>query len=257
MMNSDFEPPPKSLSLLASVGGVVTAVVAIALLNLWSKHLNKTNVVQTVTQQTASSDKKAPTIAQLDATVVLPGTPVSSNQLTTAITPYVAPSVGKLTTEEMAIARMAWAYFQRNWNEQTGLVNSVDGFTSVTMWDQAAAIAALVSAKELNIVSAEEFETKMSKMLKTLASMPLYKQELPNKVYNSKTLLPVNYGQLDKREEIGWSALDLGRMAIWLKIVEAKYPQLRRQTKAVWSHWQVARLTKNGQMYGTAVKKSK
>jgi hypothetical protein len=90
-------------------------------------------------------------------------------------------------------------------------------------------------------------------MLKTLASMPLYKGELPNKVYNSKTLIPVNYGQLDKREEIGWSALDLGRLAIWLNIVGTKYPKMRSQTEAVWKHWQIKRLVKNGQMYGTSV----
>jgi len=41
------------------------------------------------------------------------------------------------------------------------------------MWDQAAACAALVSARELNIISAAEFEAKMSKMLQTLASLPL------------------------------------------------------------------------------------
>jgi hypothetical protein len=40
-MNSDFEPPPKKLSILASIGGVVTAVVAIAGLEALSNHLNK------------------------------------------------------------------------------------------------------------------------------------------------------------------------------------------------------------------------
>ena len=135
------------------------------------------------------------------------------------------------------MARQAWQYFQQNWNNETGLVNSVDKFASVTMWDQAAAIAALVSAKELGILSKADFEAKMSRMLKTLATIPLYKDELPNKVYNSKTLVPVGYGQLDKREEIGWSALDLGRLAMWLKIVGAKYPQLKSQTEAVWKHF--------------------
>lgn len=42
-MNSDFEPPSKGLSILTSVGGVVTAVVAIAGLQSWSTHLSKTN----------------------------------------------------------------------------------------------------------------------------------------------------------------------------------------------------------------------
>ncbi|MEH2220532.1 MAG: DUF3131 domain-containing protein [Nostoc sp.] len=273
-MSSDFQPPPKSLSMLATVGGVVTAVIAIAIFNVWSKQLSKASIEkpEISTSKTASGQlvqpekpqnpvsgaKATEIVASLDAkSVVLPGQSIPKNQLTVAIIPYVAPGVGKLTPEETKTARQAWLYFQRNWNDETGLVNSVDGFASVSMWDQTAAIAALVSAKELNIVPAAEFEAKMSKMLKTLASMPLYKGELPNKVYNTKTLVPVNYGQLEKREEIGWSAIDLGRMAIWLKVVGAKYPQLRLETEAVWKHWLVLRLTKNGQMYGTAVIKGK
>ncbi|MGM3307092.1 DUF3131 domain-containing protein [Anabaena sp. WFMT] len=256
-MKSDFEPPPKKFSILASVGGVVTAIVAIAGLNYLSAYLNKNAVaektegLQPVPNSPAQLAEK---VAKLDTqSLVLPGQPISLSELKTTKIPYIAPGVGKLTPQEMAIARQAWSYFQRNWNDKTGLVNSVDGFASVTMWDQAAAIAALVSARELNIVSASEFDGKMSQTLKTLATIPLYKGELPNKVYNSQTLIPVNYGQLDKKEEIGWSAIDLGRMAIWLKIIGAKYPQMRSQTEAVWKHWQVNRLTKNGQMFGTSV----
>lgn len=94
----------------------------------------------------------------------------------------------------------------------------------------------------------------MSKMLTTLAKLELYKGELPNKVYNSQNLMPVNYGSLDKREEIGWSAIDLGRIALWLKIIAAKYPEFEPQTTAVWEAWDVKRLTKDGQMYGTSIK---
>ena len=259
-MNSDFEPPPKGLSLLTVVGGVVTAVVAIAGLEFLSSHLSKTASIpepKASTSQTSASDG-ATTLAKLDdQSMKLPGLAVSPKEIAETKTPYVAPGVGELTPEEMAMARQAWQYFEHNWNDETGLVNSADKFPSVTMWDQAAAIAALVSAKELNIVPEAEFNAKMKRMLKTLATMPLYKGELPNKVYNAKTLVPVNYGQLDKREEIGWSALDLGRLAMWLKIVGAKYPQLQRQTEAVWKHWRVGRLTKDGQMYGTAVVKGK
>jgi hypothetical protein len=262
-MTSDFDPPPKGLSILTIVGGVVTAVAAIAGLQYLSSNLSKTASVpapKTSTSQTVTSDLDAGTtpIAKLDAqSMKLPGLSVSPREITETKAPYVASGVGELSPEEMAMARQAWQYFERNWNDETGLVNSVDKFASVTMWDQAAAIAALVSAKELGIVPEADFDSKMSLMLKTLATMPLYKGELPNKVYNSKTLIPVNYGQLDKREEIGWSALDLGRLAIWLKIVGAKYPQLQPQTEAVWKHWRVDRLTKNGQMYGTAIVKGK
>jgi hypothetical protein len=262
-MNSDFEPPPKGWSILAHAGGVVTAVVAIAGLNVLSNHLHKTASVSQParsTSQTATPDstRVTATVAKLDKqSMELPGKAVTSEELSATKTPYVAASVGTLTPAEIEMARQAWQYFERNWNDETGLVNSADKFASVTMWDQAAAIAALVSAKELGIVPEAEFKTKMSQMLKTLATMPLYKGELPNKVYNSKTLIPVNYGQLEKREEIGWSALDLGRLALWLKIVGSRYPELKSQTEAVWKHWNVKRLTKNGQMYGTSVTKGK
>ncbi len=43
-MSSDFQPPPKNLSILASVGGVVTAVMAIAILTNWSKQLSQTSI---------------------------------------------------------------------------------------------------------------------------------------------------------------------------------------------------------------------
>ena len=222
-MKSHFEPPPQNLSLLAIVGGVVTAIAAIASLEFL-----------------ITSHKPIVTSN--------PPQPLASMQPVKLI---------RANASDQEVARQAWQYFKRNWNEKTGLVNSVDGFTSVTLWDQSAAMGAIVSAYELNLIPRDEFESKMSQMLQTLATLPLYKNELPNKVYNAETLLPVSYGEVNKREEIGWSAIDLGRLALWLKIIGAKYPQMQLQTEAVWKHWKVDRLTKNGQMYGTSVVKGK
>lgn len=249
-MSSDFDPPPKGLSVLATVGGVLTAIAVIAGLETLSRNLRRSPTPPASTTSTS---------AELDATAwSLQGTPIAPEQLVaTTKSSYSALGGGRLTQEELTIARTAWQYFQSNWNDETGLANSVDGFASTTMWDQAAAMAALVSARELDLISATEFNTKMRTALKTLASLPLYKKELPNKVYNAKTLLPVGYGKLDKREDIGWSALDLGRMALWLRIIGAKYPQFAADTEAVWKHWKTDRLVKDGQMYGTAIVKGK
>jgi Protein of unknown function (DUF3131) len=256
-MSSDFKPPPFGWSILSAVGGVVTVVAAIIGLENLSAHLHQTDASvatpkKIITAKDGSINPDPKLITNMDAqSMGSAGTPVPSTEMvargySTAMT---------LTPAEMSMARQAWTYFQKNWQQKTGLVNSVSGFESVTMWDQAAAIAALVSARELNLVSATEFQTKMSQTLKTLATIALYKGQLPNKVYNTKTLIPVSYGQLTKREEIGWSAIDLGRMSIWLKIVGSKYPQFKNQTEAVWKHWQVQRLVKDGQMFGTAVSK--
>ncbi|WP_310424681.1 DUF3131 domain-containing protein [Chamaesiphon sp. VAR_48_metabat_135_sub] len=257
-MSSDFKPPPLGWSILSAVGGVVTVVAAIFGLENFSRYLHQTDASLATKSKIATShndgmkpDEKL--LVNLDTrSISNPGVPIPPAEMSARLAPTNI-SASTLSPAEMLMARQAWTYFQKNWQQKTGLVNSVSGFESVTMWDQAAAIAALVSAKELNLVSATEFQSKMSQTLKTLAKLPLYKQQLPNKVYNSKTLIPVNYGQITKREEIGWSAIDLGRMAIWLKIVGSKYPQLKPQTEAVWKHWQVQRLVKNGQMYGTAV----
>lgn len=258
-MTSDFDPPPRKWSIIAIVGGVATALLAIAALEYWSSNLRRdpqqAQNSQTNEQTENISEAK---IAALDAkSMQLPGNPVTQQQIAAAKAEAIPPIGGELSQPETESARVAWRYFENNWNDKTGLVNSADGFASVTMWDQAAAMAALVSAFELELIPEAEFNTKMQTMLKTLSTMPLYKKELPNKVYNSQTLLPVNYGKLDKREEIGWSAIDLGRMAIWLKIVGAKYPRFAEQTEAVWDHWNVQRLTRNGQMYGTSVIKGK
>jgi len=248
-MNPDFEPPPKSWSALATVGGILTALAAIAVLQSVSNKLQKDQSTEKKpgTQTVASTWEKQDLKA-----MQLPGRPVPFNEIV-ATKPYAAPTAGELTAAELEMARQAWSYFEKNWNEETGLVNSVDGFTSVTLWDQAAAMAALVSAFELEIVPETEFNEKMATALKSLAKLPLYKKELPNKVYNSKTLIPVNYGKVDQEQEIGWSAIDLGRMAIWLKIVAAKYPQFSSEARAVWRSWDLDRLVKNGQMYGTSV----
>ncbi len=282
-MNNDFEPPPKKWVFLATFGGVATAIAVIFGMEQLSSNLKQpllssstaiaTPTVKATQPPTQSVAQPTPTptstakplsaleiqaIAKLDSeSVKLAGQAVAVEQQEISNPPYIAPKVGQLSAEEMATAKQAWRYFEKNWNEDTGLVNSADGFPAVTLWDQAAAIAALVSAKELGFVTEADFEKKMRRTLQTLAKLKLYKGELPNKVYNSKTLITVNYGKLDQPEEIGWSALDIGRMAIWLKIVATKYPSLTEDAEAVWKSWKVERLTKNGQMYGTSVSKGK
>lgn len=250
-MNYNFEPPPGKLAVLAVVGGIVTAVGAIALLTGLSNSLSKTDSVSQLDQpNTKVLSLPSAAYAQQDAeSFTLPGKRINLNSSKTIS--VAAPQ--KLTSQELHLAEVAWQYFEQNWNEQTGLVNSVDNFTSVTLWDQSAAIAALVAAYELEIITQLEFDQKLSQMLATLAKISLYNDELPNKVYNSKTLIPVNYGQIDQQEEIGWSAIDLGRMALWLKIVGSRYPQYQSQTEAVWQAWQVERLVEDGEMYGASV----
>ena len=258
-MQPELKPPPQKYSTLIIISAVTTALLAIAGLTWLGKYLSEDRVDEEgskpIPEKTAPEKAQQPKAlyALQDArSLKLPGTKVTAKELKAAKIPYI-PKASKLTTRELAVAKTAWKYFEANWNNQTGLVNSADKFPSVTLWDQSAGIAALVAAKELKIIEEKEFKNKLNKMLETLAKLELYNDELPNKVYNAKTLIPVNYGGLDTKETIGWSAIDLGRMAIWLKIIESKYPEFANKANAVWNAWDVERLTKDGDMYGTSI----
>ena len=129
-MTSDFDPPPRKWSVLAIVGGVATALLAIAGLEYWSSTLRR-EPQQAQNQQTEEVSAKE--ISALDAkSMKVPGTPVTQQQIAAAKTEEIPPIGGELTQAEADTARVAWDYFENNWNEKTGLVNSADGFASVT-----------------------------------------------------------------------------------------------------------------------------
>jgi hypothetical protein len=161
-----------------------------------------------------------------------------------------------LKEDEMNLARNAWHYFQKN-RLPNGLVSSAASFPATTMWDVGSQFAGMVAAREVDLLSPEEFDKWMEQTLDSLAQLPLYQGELPNKAYNAATLTPINYGQLEKREEIGFSALDLGRLVRWLDIIAARYPQHAAATRSVTDRWKRDRLVSNGQLMHTDARSGK
>jgi hypothetical protein len=130
---------------------------------------------------------------------------------------------GTLTDEEMQMARIAWTYFENNYQEKTGLVNAVDGYPSTTMWDTGSYLAALTAAERFGLIDKATFDQRMTQILKTLYELDFFRKELPNKVYHTQSAAKVNYA--NKPGEIGYSALDLGRLLVWFKIIKERYPE--------------------------------
>jgi hypothetical protein len=160
---------------------------------------------------------------------------------------------GPLTTREMEMARTAWSYFERSYQDETGLVNAVGSFPSTTMWDTASYISAMVAAYELCIIDKREFDARTTKLMNTLRNLDLFRGEAPNKVYNTQTAEKVNYA--NDPGEVGMSALDIGRMLVWLRILKERYPYLANSVDNVPMRWNFCNLVNDdGRMFGSFVR---
>jgi hypothetical protein len=183
--------------------------------------------------------------------------PLTSHAETVSDSPVKWPHrSGTLTDEEMQMARIAWTYFENNYQEKTGLVNAVDGYPSTTMWDTASYLAALTAAERLGLIDKTTFDQRLGQILKTLNELDFFRKELPNKVYHTQTAAKVNYG--NKPGEIGYSALDLGRLLIWLKIIKERYPEHEGQIDRFVLRWDFSNVVDDcGTLYGAMLTSDK
>lgn len=161
----------------------------------------------------------------------------------------------KLTERDITHAKIAWHYFEQNTDPKTGLVNSVHGFPSTTVWDQASYLLGLISAYKIGIISQEVFDARMSKVLNTLSDIPLFFGKLPNKVYDTRTLAMTTYTNAPTKTGIGWSALDVARITVPLNIMLYEYPQHAQAAGKILTRWDFGAMLKNGVMLGARLHK--
>lgn len=157
-----------------------------------------------------------------------------------------------LSEEDMKTARIAWKYYENNYQPKTGLVNAADKYPSTTMWDTGSALAATIAAQDFGIITQKEFDDRIVALIKTLSTMTLFNDEAPNKVYNTMSGAMVDYRNQPTEEGIGVSTLDLARLVSWMNTLICKYPKFTNHANQVLSRWKYERLIKNGQMYGLA-----
>lgn len=161
-----------------------------------------------------------------------------------------------LTEQEMGWGKIAWQYFENNYQADNGMVNSVDKYPASTMWDTASYLMALISARRLDIITEEKFDERMSKILASLATIPLFDGKLPNKSYNTKTLEMADYANNKSERGIGWSALDIGRLLVPFNILVWHYPKHTEAVKKVTGAWRFDALLKDGVMMGATLNKA-
>jgi hypothetical protein len=150
-----------------------------------------------------------------------------------------------LTKKDIEQAKIAWTYFKNNYQERTGLFNSVDKYPATTLWDISSSLHAVMSAFEIGIIDSIEFNTKLSKSLVSMSKMPLYKGELPNKVYSTYTLDMVDYANHNTNDGIGWSAMDIGRILGAFSRIRKSFPQFTLQVNQIIARWNIDRVLSN------------
>ncbi|MEM1236790.1 MAG: DUF3131 domain-containing protein [Pseudomonadota bacterium] len=157
---------------------------------------------------------------------------------------------GPLTQVEREAAQAAWRYFEANTQPSTGLVNSVSGFPSTTLWDQGTYLLALVSAARLGVVDADEFNFRVASFIEGLGRVELFDGRLPNKVYDTQSLEMVTYANERAELGIGWSALDIARLLMGLRVVEKHHPQHGDAIRQVLAGWDLSSMTAEGELIG-------
>jgi hypothetical protein len=147
-------------------------------------------------------------------------------------------------------ARLAWDGLQRNYREQTGLFSATEHYDHATPWDIASGLAATFAAKELQLITAAEYDRRMERMLSTLERLPLYQDVAFHRIYSTtQGRMSDRTGNITSRG-YAWSATDIGRLLIWLKIVAVNDPQHADRIQRIVQRQDYRRIVRDGYLIG-------
>ena len=146
-------------------------------------------------------------------------------------------------------AAHAWRFVVANTDSRTGLVRATPGYGNATTWDMASAIAAIWSAYRLDLIDTDEYSERMSRLLTTIADLPLFENAAYHKIYEVSSGRMVSGGRPDDRG-YAWSATDLGRFLVWLAIVRATDPEHAPLAERIAGRMDYSRIVRDGYAHG-------
>ena len=156
-----------------------------------------------------------------------------------------------LNERDRNAAQWAWRYFQNNRQPDTGMVNAVDQLAWTTLWDQGSAIMALHAGRQLDLLPSNDFHQWMNTLLHTLETQPLPAMGLPNKAYSTATgEMRTLDNQPDSNGTSGWSALDMARYLLSLKVIQTHYPEYGDRITQLLARYDLDKLVKDGWLIG-------
>jgi len=162
--------------------------------------------------------------------------------------------VRDLTERDLQAAVTAWTYFESYYRPETGLVDAIQEHPSATLWDQGSYVLALVSAHGLGVIDITTLTYRTEAFLGGLERLPLFDGKLPNKAYDTRDLRMVDYANTPTPDGIGWSALDVARLLMALRVLEMQYPQFGPRIRSIVTGWELSEMTAEGRLWGSSRK---
>ncbi|CNH42979.1 Protein of uncharacterised function (DUF3131) [Yersinia aldovae] len=179
--------------------------------------------------------------AGLFSAAFIGGMSVGANIDQSSVT-YSARS-GVLSDNEQLWAKVAWRYFINNAQSGTGLINSLDNYPVVNLWQIGDTLVSLTAAAQLGIINRQEFDQRLSLLLATISHLPLVAGKAPNLLYNTVNGQMIDYANQPK--PLGWSAQDIGRLMMGLKVVVRFYPEYAEYLDKLLLRWNFCQVIDN------------
>lgn len=144
----------------------------------------------------------------------------------------------------------AWRYVDRHYRRSTGLIDATDGYAFATIWDVGSGLAALYAGHELSMIGTPEYDRRIRRVLGTLANVNLFDNAAFNKLYSTTDGAMVGTDERPSARGYGWSAIDVGRLLVWLNIIAANQPQYRADAARVAGRLAMGRIVSDGYLHG-------
>lgn len=126
-------------------------------------------------------------------------------------------------------AKIAWHYFEKNYNPSTGFVNGLNSYGVVRPEHIGKTIMATIAARQLGIINADAFESRIGKLMETLGRIKLYQDEMINVYYSAKTGEMVTQAGAVSATGNGWDLYSVAQLLTGLYFLERDYPTFREQ----------------------------
>jgi ankyrin repeat protein len=147
-------------------------------------------------------------------------------------------------------AATAWRFVEAHYQPATGLIDATDGYPFATIWDIGSGLSALYVARELSLLDGREYDRRMRRALGTLATVQLFDTAAFNKVYATADAAMVSQDHKPSARGIGWSAVDIGRLLVWLRIIADHHAEYRDDIGRIVARLDMRRLIAGGYLQG-------